>query len=56
MASCCLGVQGEGKVLWYHFILDKVNLHPHWCENVKSCNGDIIPVHDMKAYAEVEKL
>jgi hypothetical protein len=63
MASCCLDVQGEGKaavedppVLWYHFMLNKVNLHPHWCENVKPHKGDILPGHAMKAYAEVQKL
>ena len=33
-----------------------MNLHPHCCGNVKSYNGDILPVHAMKAYAEVEKL
>jgi hypothetical protein len=42
--------------LWYHYFLNKVNLHPHWCENLKSCKGDTLPVHAMKAYGEEEKV
>jgi len=60
MASCCVDVQGEGKAevedTQSSGILNKVNLHSHWFENLKSCKGDILPVHAMKAYGEVEKI
>jgi len=33
-----------------------MNLYPYCCENLKSCKGEILPVHTMKAYGEVEKV
>jgi len=33
-----------------------MNLYPYCCENLKSRKGEILPVHTVKAYGEVEKV